>query len=184
MSFLRHMFCFGLAACLAAGSAQGDTPAEGPWDRAQLDFFETKVRPVLAEHCFGCHSARADKLKGGLLLDSREGLLKGGDSGGAVVPGEPEKSRLIEAVGYGDQETAMPPKGRLPDGVVKDLEQWVAMGVPWAPAGATPAGGGAFAGAGGGQGDVGSAGVPGPARVAADARADRRVRERRVAGRV
>ena len=107
---------------------------------AQLDFFETKVRPVLAEHCFECHSARADKLKGGLHLDSRDGLLKGGDSGPAVVPGEPGKSRLIEAVRYGDQDTAMPPKGKLPDGVVKDLEQWVEMGAPWPPEVATPAG--------------------------------------------
>src|SRR5688500_18889096 len=108
MVFSRYIF----AACLALAVAPAAAHAgEVAFDRAQLDFFEAKVRPVLVEHCFGCHSAKAEKLKGGLLLDSREALLKGGDSGAAVVPGEPEKSRLVEAIRYGDQDTAMPPKG-------------------------------------------------------------------------
>src|SRR5262245_54731436 len=62
-------------------------------DADSLDFFEKKVRPVLVEHCYACHSAKAKKVKGGLLLDSHDGLLKGGDTGAVVVPGEPGKSR-------------------------------------------------------------------------------------------
>src|SRR5262249_23890442 len=69
-------------------------------DPAGVEFFEKKVRPILVEHCFKCHSAEAKKLKGGLRLVSRTGLLKGGDNGPALVPGHPEKSRLLEAVGY------------------------------------------------------------------------------------
>src|SRR5205807_1342090 len=76
------------------------------------DFFESRVRPVLVQHCFQCHSTTAEKIKGGLLLDTREGMLKGGDSGPAIVPGHPEKSRLIEAVRYANPDTQMPPKTR------------------------------------------------------------------------
>src|SRR5688572_16726078 len=67
---------------------------------AGVQFFEKRIRPVLAEHCHKCHSQKSEKLKAGLYLDSREGLLKGGDTGVAVVLGEPDKSRLIEAVRY------------------------------------------------------------------------------------
>ena len=97
----------------------------------QIEFFENKVRPVLATHCFACHSAEATKLKGGLRLDSRGGLLKGGDSGPAVVPGKPDESLLIKAVRYKDEDTAMPPDKRLPEAVVADLEAWVRMDNPW-----------------------------------------------------
>ena len=112
-----------------ARSAPATNPATA--DPAQVAFFEAKVRPVLAESCYKCHSAKSEKLKGKLRLDSRDAILKGGDSGPAVVPGDPEKSRLIEAVRYGDEDTAMPPKGRLPASAVKDLETWVKMGAPW-----------------------------------------------------
>src|SRR5262245_50142894 len=99
-------------------------------DEAGDAFFERKVRPVLVEHCYGCHSAQAKKQRGGLLLDSREGLRKGGDLGPALVPGRPEQSRLIRAVRYGDEDLRMPPKGKLPATVVADLEAWVKMGAP------------------------------------------------------
>src|SRR5271169_4149081 len=79
-------------------------------DRAGSDFFETKVRPVLVEHCYACHSSQAKKLKGGLLLDTIEGMRKGGKSGAAVVPGKPEESLLVEAVHYDDELLRMPPK--------------------------------------------------------------------------
>jgi hypothetical protein len=95
------------------------------------EFFEKRIRPVLADHCFKCHSARAKKVKGGLLLDSREGLRKGGDTGPALVPGRPEKSRLIEAVGYHNVDLQMPPNGKLPAAVIADLAAWVKMGAPW-----------------------------------------------------
>jgi hypothetical protein len=95
------------------------------------DFFETNVRPVLAEHCYRCHSAQAKKLRGGLRVDSREALLAGGDSGPALVPGQPEKSRLIEAITYKNVELQMPPRGKLPDSALADLTAWVRMGAPW-----------------------------------------------------
>jgi cytochrome c553 len=97
----------------------------------QIEFFENKVRPVLVAHCYACHSAEASKLKAGLRLDSRAAILKGGDTGPAVVPGQPDESLLIQAVRYKDEDTAMPPKERLPQAQVTDLETWVRMGSPW-----------------------------------------------------
>src|SRR5207245_1575011 len=84
-------------------------------DPAGVEFFEKKIRPVLAEQCASCHSRSAKKLKGGLLLDPPDAILKGGDSGPAVVPGKPADSLLIKAVRYQDQDLQMPPKKRLPD---------------------------------------------------------------------
>jgi hypothetical protein len=103
------------------------TRAEDP--RA-VEFFEKKVRPILIEHCLECHGAEGKKVKGGLRLIGRAELLKGGDSGPAVVPGEPAKSRLIQAV-HQVEELKMPPKGRLPAAVVADLEMWVKDGAVW-----------------------------------------------------
>ncbi|MBI1916217.1 MAG: DUF1549 domain-containing protein [Planctomycetes bacterium] len=96
----------------------------------QVRFFETRVRPVLVEHCYKCHSAQAKSPKGGLLLDSRDSLRKGGDTGPAVVPGKPGESLLIKAVRYTDELLRMPPKGKLSAAVVADLEHWVAIGAP------------------------------------------------------
>jgi hypothetical protein len=110
-----------------------------PPDPAAVEFFEKKVRPVLAENCHRCHSTQASKLRGGLLLDSRAGVLKGGDNGPAVVPGEPDRSRLVLAVRYTDVNLRMPPRGKLPDAAVADLAAWVKMGAPW-PAGDAPKG--------------------------------------------
>ncbi|MCE9526093.1 MAG: DUF1549 domain-containing protein, partial [Planctomycetales bacterium] len=95
---------------------------------ADLEFFEKRIRPILAEHCYECHSAKTDKIKGGLRLDSREGLLTGGDSGTAVIPGEPDKSRLIVGVGYESEELQMPPAGKLAAEKVADLKEWVRRG--------------------------------------------------------
>ncbi|MBI3875510.1 MAG: PSD1 domain-containing protein [Verrucomicrobia bacterium] len=94
------------------------------------EFFEKRIRPVLVEHCYECHSAGAKKLKGGFKLDTRDGLLKGGDSGPVLAPGEPDKSKLIRGVRYTDSEFQMPPKSKLPDALIKDLEAWVKMGAP------------------------------------------------------
>ena len=114
-----------LAALLAT------TPAAPPPPSArQVEFFEAKIRPVLVEHCYACHSAEAKKnkkLKGGLLLDSRAGVLEGGDTGPAVVPGKPADSPLLKSLKY-DGDTKMPPSGKLPDAVVKDFEAWIAGG--------------------------------------------------------
>ena len=100
-----------------------------PLSAEQADFFEKQVRPVLAERCYECHSVEK-KQKGGLALDTRESTLKGGDTGPALVAGEPEKSLLIEAVRYGNHDLQMPPKKRLSDGELKTLEAWVKMGAP------------------------------------------------------
>jgi hypothetical protein len=96
-------------------------------------FFEKNIRPVLVDKCYQCHSADAEKIKGGLVLDTREGIRRGGDTGPAVVPGNLKASLLIEAIRYENKDVAMPPKkggGKLADEVIKDFEKWVQMGAP------------------------------------------------------
>jgi hypothetical protein len=97
-----------------------------------VEFFEKKIRPALAEHCFKCHSSEAEKskkLKGGLRLDTRDGPRKGGDSGPAIVPGKADHSLLIKVLRY-DGDVKMPPTKKLPEAVIADFERWVAMGAP------------------------------------------------------
>jgi hypothetical protein len=93
-----------------------------------IDFFENRIRPVLTRECYGCHSAKAGKSRGGLQLDTRDALLAGGDSGPAASPGKPEESLLIEAIR--NEGLAMPPQGKLPDTVIHDFEHWVKIGLP------------------------------------------------------
>ncbi len=98
-----------------------------------LAFFESKIRPVLADKCYQCHSAEAEKIKGGLALDTREGARLGGENGPAVAPGNVEASLLIEAIRFHNKDLAMPPEksgGKLPDNVIEDFEKWVQMGAP------------------------------------------------------
>src|SRR5262244_503900 len=99
---------------------------------AKLDFFEKKIRPVLVEHCYKCHSAQAKKLRGGLRLDLKAGWQKGGDSGKpAIVPGKPDESPLIRAVRHDDDVEAMPPnQSQLPNAVIANLVEWVKRGAP------------------------------------------------------
>ena len=95
---------------------------------------ETRAVAILERACAECHSHAAKKMKGGLALDSRAALIEGGDTGPAIVPGEVEKSLLIKAVRYLDEDLAMPPKGkRLPAEDVAALEAWVKAGAPWQP---------------------------------------------------
>jgi hypothetical protein len=115
-------------ALIALAVLTAPTSAQDP--RAS-EFFEKKVRPLLVANCLECHGADAKKVKGGLRLTSRAELLKGGDSGPAVVPGEPDKSRLILAVRYKDDDLKMPPQGRLPDSDIAILETWVKGGAVW-----------------------------------------------------
>ncbi|MDB5319861.1 MAG: hypothetical protein JWN40_1492 [Phycisphaerales bacterium] len=97
----------------------------------QTQFFEGKIRPLLTANCYKCHSAEQGKAKGGLTLDTREGLLKGGDNGSIFVPGDPAKSKLITAVSYADADLQMPPKGeKLGEKEIADLTAWVKMGAP------------------------------------------------------
>ncbi len=105
---------------------------------AQLDFFEKRIRPILVERCYECHSAEK-KQKGGLSLDTRDAVLKGGDTGPALTAGDPEKSLFIEAVRYKNHDLQMPPKKQLAGSEVKALEEWVKMGAPDPRAAATVA---------------------------------------------
>src|SRR5258706_13334118 len=103
---------------------------------ADSEFFEKKIRPVLAEQCYKCHSASAKKFKGGLLLDSREGMLKGGETGAALVAGKPNQSLLIKAIHWTDKDLQMPPKEQLSKEGVADFERGGAAGAGWAGEGA------------------------------------------------
>ncbi len=95
------------------------------------EFFEKRIRPVLSEQCYKCHSSTSEKLKGGLMLDSREAWLKGGDTGPAITPGDPEKSLLIEAIRWKNTDMQMPPKKALAPQQIADIEAWVKAGAPW-----------------------------------------------------
>jgi len=121
IKFPPHLIaCLALALALAAPVVRAD----------DTEFFEKKIRPVLAEHCYKCHSAQSKKVKGGLLLDTREGIVKGGDEGALFVPGDPDKSRLIEAVRYKNEKLQMPPDHRLAEQQIADLIEWVKRGAP------------------------------------------------------
>jgi hypothetical protein len=132
MKLRQPIAVFGpLAVLLAAGMCLGQSPVPAAPSSDGIEFFEKKVRPLLSEHCYQCHSAGAAKgIKGGLALDNREALLRGGDSGPAIVPGAPDGSRLIRAVRWKDDKLQMPPKKALAAEQVAVLEQWVAMGAP------------------------------------------------------
>lgn len=114
------------------------TPAPSPAKQpslteAQRTFFESKIRPVLTKSCFQCHSASAKEVEGGLLLDTRQAVLHGGDDGPVIVSGNPDNSLLIKAIRYANKDLAMPPEdggGKLPDAVIHDFETWVKMGAP------------------------------------------------------
>lgn len=106
-----------------------DRPLQAEDDAQRLEFFETKIRPVLVKHCYECHSAKAEasgKLKGGLRLDSKTAMLTGGESGAAVVPGKPDDGSLIGALKYDSFQ--MPPKQKLPESIVADFVKWIELG--------------------------------------------------------
>lgn len=113
------LFVWVLCRCLVSATAA---------ETDDLDFFERKVRPVLVEHCYECHSADAKSLKGGLRVDSRATLLTGGDTRPAIVPNKAADSLLVEAIRYGNQALQMPPKHRLSEAVIADLEFWINRG--------------------------------------------------------
>jgi len=110
------------AAPLRAGFATSD---EG------LRFFEEKIRPVLAEKCYSCHSSEAEKLKGALQVDHLQHLLSGGETGPSLVAGKPDDSLLLEAIAYANPDLRMPPKEKLPTAVVENFRKWIAGGAPW-----------------------------------------------------
>jgi len=104
--------------------------APGDLTPAQADFFNKKVLPVLKQRCFECHSHEAGKIKGGLVVDSRDGMRKGGDTGPAVVPEKLKDSLLITAVRWEDSDFQMPPKDKLPAAEIQLFEEWIKMGAP------------------------------------------------------
>jgi len=107
-----------LIALFAVQAAHGD-------EQSDLQFFENRIRPVLVEHCYECHASDSDDLSGGLLLDSQLGWQAGGDSGAAIVPGDPAASLLLKAISYENFDLQMPPDNRLPENVVADFRKWI-----------------------------------------------------------
>ncbi|QEF98115.1 Planctomycete cytochrome C [Stieleria maiorica] len=125
----RCLLATGLVTYCLVGSATGTAPNATASSTEKLEFFEKEVRPLLAEHCYSCHSTTSKTIQAGLRVDSLAAMLEGGDSGEAVVPGDADGSLLIEAVRYDSYE--MPPKGKLPDEDIATLERWVEIGAPW-----------------------------------------------------
>ena len=118
-----------------AQARPGATPplqqqAATPPTAGQIEFFENRVRPVLAANCFQCHSANANPLRGGLELDWRGGWEKGGESGPAIVPGDPDNSLLVTAIRQTNPGLRMPPSGKLSDAQINDIVAWIKMGAP------------------------------------------------------
>lgn len=115
-----------LAGCVLFGFM---ATASGADEKADADFFETKIRPVLIKHCYECHSTATSTSEGSLRLDSREAVRSGGDRGPAVVPGDPAASWLLTAVTHSDPDLQMPPrKAKLPNDVIADLKTWIERG--------------------------------------------------------
>src|SRR5262245_27911067 len=123
---------FAAAALLLASAARPASSGEAKKPQAEptkaaAQFFESKIRPLLAETCFKCHGDK--KQRGGLRVDSLAALLEGGDSGPALVPGDPAKSLMLKALRH-EGELKMPPDQKLPKDQVEQLAQWIKMGAP------------------------------------------------------
>ena len=117
----RSCFVLLLVGSWIASPARAD-------DSEGLAFFEKRIRPILVEHCYECHSAQSKAVKGGLWLDTRDAMLQGGDSGAAIIPNNSDESLLIQALKYDGLQ--MPPRRKLPPQVVADFEAWIQMGAP------------------------------------------------------
>jgi hypothetical protein len=140
---MTRFFCVGRNTSIASLKSPDATPMKrillivcgcvgtGWLPAGDLEFFETRIRPALVEHCHECHSGQAQKLRGGLRLDRRDQAFKGGDSGPVILPGKPDESLLIRAIRYREESLEMPPSRKLPLRVVADFERWIEMGAPW-----------------------------------------------------
>jgi hypothetical protein len=122
MSWVTILWICGAAAFATASEDDGKLTPD------QLDFFETKIRPVLIEHCYRCHATSEQSVRGGLSVENREALLAGGESGPAIVPGDLDNSSLWHAINYRDNR--MPPKGKLAPNIIADFKTWIEMGAP------------------------------------------------------
>lgn len=128
---LRCTVTVALLLCFLQLATTGSVTAQETISKSQRDFFENKIRPVLIKKCYACHSEEANESQGGLLLDSRAGIRRGGDSGPAVVPGKLQSSLLILAIRHSSDDLAMPPEdagGKLSANVIRDFETWVRTG--------------------------------------------------------
>lgn len=122
---LRTLFLIWIAAC---GIVSAD---DSGFTTADYEYFEKRIRPILVARCFECHSADAKTVHGGLLLDSSAGLKTGGDSGPVFEPGNPDESLLLSAIAYDTDGFQMPPKGKLPDAEIAELNAWIQRGAPF-----------------------------------------------------
>ena len=129
-SFLGLILLVGLPTQQSARASSSDPSPQ------QIEFFEKKIRPLIAEHCYACHSDRASVMSE-LRLDSKEGMLRGGTRGPTIVPGEPERSLLLKVVSYTDPDLRMPPTGKLSESQIGGISTWIKMGAP-DPRGAMP----------------------------------------------
>lgn len=120
MRRIHVLFPLALATTLSASASEP----------TGVDFFEAKIRPVLVDRCLKCHSAETKKLMGGLALDSKAGVLRGGDSGPAVIPGNLSESHLLQAIAYTGDFYDMPPDGKLSDATIADFRRWIEAGAP------------------------------------------------------
>jgi hypothetical protein len=128
LSIVRRNLCI-LVAIVAACPAAGNAADDRTLTAENADFFEQKIRPLLVERCYQCHS-QGRPIKAGLTLDSRTGWQTGGETGPAIVPGRPDESLLVKAVRYQDADLQMPPAGKLPEAQIALLEEWVRRGAP------------------------------------------------------
>ncbi|NQV27188.1 MAG: DUF1549 domain-containing protein, partial [Rhodopirellula sp.] len=121
--------------CFGADEKPAVRPETPAFNAEAVEFFQKKVQPLLKARCFECHSKDSKRLEGGLRLDARPLVLKGGDTGAAAVAGKPAESLLIEAINYESLE--MPPKGKLPAGEIEIFRKWIELGMPWSADGLT-----------------------------------------------
>ncbi len=129
-----HSFSF-LVLFLVLSSVSARSSHAAPLAPEHVEFFESKIRPILVDSCYPCHNAAEGKTKGSLALDTRDGLLKGGATGPGLIAGDPDKSLLIQAVRYTDEDLQMPPLkdgvgGKLSPEKIADLETWIRLGAP------------------------------------------------------
>ena len=134
LAMIRYLLLLLIAilSCATISVAEEPSPSD-----EEIQYFERKIRPILAHRCYSCHSSDAKVLRGGLRLDTAASVQKGGDSGPTLVAGQPDESLLIHSIQY-DSDIQMPPKGRLPDVEIKELTEWVKRGPRPSPALAPP----------------------------------------------
>lgn len=124
----QHLFLYFIIPTLVASPSCFCTAAWSQTDQAGIEFFEKHIRPVLVRSCYECHAADSDSVMGSLRVDSRDGLLQGGDNGPALIPGDAEGSLLISAMRQESFE--MPPEGKLPNETIERFAEWIRMGAP------------------------------------------------------